>query len=135
MSGSQIAQLVEHSHCKRGVPGLSPGLTVHFSPPFTFGGQRGTKHACLVSLILKPCNENLPSKFEDEFQSCGGVCHCTDLVTTGEIMSGCWIAQSVEHSSCKREVPDSIPGLTAHFSHPVTCLMIERLASLVQNLI
>ena len=35
-------------------------------------------------------------------------------------MSGSRIAQSVEHSPCKRCVPGSSPGLTAHFSHPVT---------------
>ena len=30
------------------------------------------------------------------------------------------IAQLVKHLPCKREVPGSSPGLTAHFSHPVT---------------
>ena len=48
------------------------------------------------------------------------ICHGSDLVTIGEIMSGSRIDQSVEHSPCKRCVPGSSPGLTAHFSHPVT---------------
>ena len=39
VSGSQIAQSVEHSHCKRGVPSLSPSLTAHFSHPVTFAGN------------------------------------------------------------------------------------------------
>ena len=50
VSGSWIAWSVEHSPCKQGVPGSSPGLTAHFSHPVTFGAQRGTVHACLVSL-------------------------------------------------------------------------------------
>ena len=29
---SWLAQSVEHSPCKRGFPGSSPGLTAHFSP-------------------------------------------------------------------------------------------------------
>ena len=83
MSGSGIAQLVEHLPCKRGVPGLSPGLTAHFSHPVTFGAQRRTVNVCLVSLIR---HENLHLKFEDEFQVCGGVCQGTGLVTIEEIM-------------------------------------------------
>ena len=35
-------------------------------------------------------------------------------------MSGSQIARSVEHSPCKRGVPSSSPGLTAHISHPIT---------------
>ena len=37
----------------------------------------------------------------------------------GDNVSGSWIAHSVEHSPCKRCVPGSSPGLTAHFSNPV----------------
>ena len=48
VSGSQIAQSVEYSPCKRGVPGSSTGLTAHFSHPVTFGAQWGNVHASLV---------------------------------------------------------------------------------------
>ena len=34
--GSRIAQSVEHSPYKRGVPGSSPGLTAHFAQPVTW---------------------------------------------------------------------------------------------------
>ena len=44
-------------------------------------------------------------------------------------MSGSWIAQSVEHSPCKRGVPGLSPGLTAHFSYPVTDIWHETLSS------
>ena len=47
---SRIAQSLEHSLCKRGIPGSSPGLTAHFSPPVIFGAERGAVHASLDSL-------------------------------------------------------------------------------------
>ena len=50
VSGSWTAQSEEHSPCKRGVPGSSPGLTAHFTHIVTFGVQSGAVHSCLVSL-------------------------------------------------------------------------------------
>ena len=41
-------------------------------------------------------------------------------------MSGSQIAQSVKNSPCKQGVPGSSPGLTAHFSHPVTDTVIFK---------
>ena len=51
VSGSRIAQSVEHSPCKRWVAGLSSnGLNAHFSHPVTFGTQYGGVHASLVGV-------------------------------------------------------------------------------------
>ena len=44
VSGSGIAQSVEHSPCKPGVPVSSPSLTAHFSHPVTY--------TCTINLAL-----------------------------------------------------------------------------------
>lgn len=49
---------------------------------------------------------NYPLEFENEFPSC--------LVSHGSI------AQSNEHSPCRRGFPGLGTGLAAQFSHPVT---------------
>ena len=46
LSDSWIAKSVQHSPCKWGEQGLSPGLTAHFSHPVTFDAQPGAMHAC-----------------------------------------------------------------------------------------
>ena len=58
------------------------------------------------------------------------VCHGTDLSHHREDnASGSRIAQSVEHLPCKREVPGWRPGLTAHFSYPVICMVCKKIQS------
>jgi hypothetical protein len=39
--GERISQSVQHSPCKRRVPGSSPNQAAHFSHPMTFGAQGG----------------------------------------------------------------------------------------------
>ena len=73
---------------------------------------------CLVSLRCLAMKIYLQNS---RFQICGGECHGTNLShDRADNVSGSWIAQSIEHSPCKWEVPGLSPSLTAYFSHPVT---------------
>ena len=66
---------------------------------------------------------HIPDIKIDAKNSC--LCHSSDLVTIGEITD----SSSVEYSLCKRGVLDLSPGLTAHFSRPVTFIVGEIIIS------
>ena len=84
---------VKHSPCKHGVPGLSPGLTSHFSYPVTFGAQQiSNLWGCMSRYRLIHHKKNN-------------------------------VSDCLKHSPCKQGVPGSSPDLTAHFSYPVTNMM------------
>ena len=52
---------------------------------------------------------------------------------SGDNVLGSRIAESVEQSLCKRGVPGSSPGLTAHFSLHVTLLKEHLYIANIQN--
>ena len=86
-----------------------------------FGAQRGTMHNCLFSLrrhlAMKIYLWNSTWKIS-KFWGCisqYGLSH-----HSGDNVSGSRIVQVVEYSFCKPGIPGSRPGLTAHFSLPVT---------------
>ena len=94
------------------LPTELPGLTAHFSHPVTFGAQRRTVHACLVSL------RRLEMKFTSEIRE--RILHVTVRTQSlkGNNVSGRLVAKSVEQSPCKLGVPHTSPILTALFSKP-----------------
>ncbi|KAH3751528.1 hypothetical protein DPMN_186089 [Dreissena polymorpha] len=49
---ARLAQSREHWPCKRGVPGSSPGLAAHFSPPGDNGAQR---RAVTLEVLHRTC--------------------------------------------------------------------------------